>query len=71
MYKMNYHTDIVNFLEGCLLEKGRLLERGAYFENLTFWRGAYLIFYCNHEENYVIKTPEELANAKNQLKPTG
>ena len=32
---MNYHTDIVNF-------RGRLLERGAHFENLTFWRGAYL-----------------------------
>ena len=31
--KMNYHTDIVNFRE-------RLLGRGAYFENLTFWRGA-------------------------------
>ena len=30
---MNYHTDIVNF-------RGRLLERGAYFENLTFWRGT-------------------------------
>ena len=26
---MKYHTDIVNF-------RGRLLERGAYFENLTF-----------------------------------
>ena len=35
MYKMNYRTDIVNFLGG------RLLERGAYFENLSFWRGAY------------------------------
>ena len=30
---MKYHTDIVNF-------RGRLLERDAYFENLTFWRGA-------------------------------
>ena len=28
---MNYHTDIVNF-------RGRLSERDAYFENLTFWR---------------------------------
>ena len=35
MYKLNYRTDIVNFLGG------RLLKRGAYFENLTFWRGAY------------------------------
>ena len=35
MYKMNHRTDIVKFLGG------RLLERGAYFENLTFWRGAY------------------------------
>ena len=31
---MNYHTDIVNF-------RGRLSERGAYFENVTFWRDAY------------------------------
>ena len=40
MYKMNYHTDVVHFffLGG---GGGRLLERGAYFENLTFWRGAY------------------------------
>ena len=30
MYKMNYHTDIVNFLGG-----------GAYLKNLTFRRGTY------------------------------
>ena len=30
MYKMNFRTDIVNFLGG------RLLERGAYFEILLF-----------------------------------
>ena len=35
MYKINYRTDIVNFLEGRLFRKsyfweGRLLERGAY-----------------------------------------
>ena len=37
IYKMNYHTDIVNF-------KGCLLERGAYFEfeNLTFLEGRLL-----------------------------
>ena len=35
IYKMNYHTDIVNF-QGTLIEEGHLLERGAYFENLTF-----------------------------------
>ena len=40
MYKMNYRTDIVNFLgggaywRGALIGEGRLLERGAY------WRGA-------------------------------
>ena len=39
---MNYHTDIVIFFGGgvWLIGKGRLLERGAYFQNLTFWRGA-------------------------------
>ena len=38
---MNYHTDTVNFLGGreALIGEGRLLERGAYFENLTL-RGA-------------------------------
>ena len=37
MYKMNYHTDIVNF-------RGCLSERGAYFkfENLTFLEGRLL-----------------------------
>ena len=34
---MNYHSDIVNIWGG----GGRLLERGAHSENLTFWRGAY------------------------------
>ena len=33
IYKMNDNADIVNF-------RGRLLERGAYLENLTFWKGA-------------------------------
>ena len=41
MYEMNYHTAIVNFfLEGGGGEGG-LVEGGAYFEDLTFWRGAY------------------------------
>ena len=34
IYKMNYRTDVGNLRE-------RLLGRGAYFENLTFCRGAY------------------------------
>ena len=39
---MNYCTDIVNFLGGgVLIREGHLLEKGTYFENLTFWRGAY------------------------------
>ena len=43
MYKMNYRTDIVNFFfwGGALVGERHLLERSAYFENLTFWRGAY------------------------------
>ena len=42
MYEMDYRTDIVNFFRGALIgEGGRLLERDAYFENFTFWRGAY------------------------------
>ena len=41
MYKMNYHTDVVNFLGGRLLERSTYPERGAYFKNLTFWRGVY------------------------------
>ena len=34
MYKMNYHTDIVNF-RGCLSERGAYFE----FENLMFLEG--------------------------------
>ena len=34
IYKMNYHTDIVNFRE-------LLLDRGAYLEILLFWRGTH------------------------------
>ena len=51
MSKMNYRTDVVNFFfwgggggagrGGAVIGEGRLLERGDYFENLTFWRGAY------------------------------
>ena len=26
---------------GGVIGEGHLLQRGAYFENLTFWRGAY------------------------------
>ena len=37
---MNYGTDVVNFRGGALIGEGRLLERAAYFENLTFWRSA-------------------------------
>ena len=39
---MNYRTNVVIFFfwGGALIREGRLLERGAYFENLTFWRGT-------------------------------
>ena len=36
MCEMNYHTDIVIFFIGEVC----LVERNAYSENLTFWRGA-------------------------------
>ena len=32
---------ILLIFRGELIKEGRLLERGAYVENLMFWRGAY------------------------------
>ena len=34
-------TILILLILGALIGERRLLERGTYFENFTFWRGAY------------------------------
>ena len=71
---MNYRADVVKFFffggGAALIGEERLLESGAYFENLTFWRGAcqsvgaHYFIYSNLRANSVIWGKSQISRAK-------
>ena len=62
---MNYRTALLLIFKGVLIGKGRLLERGAYFENLTFvgavireWAliRSFMVLATNIDQSQILKT---------------